>query len=267
MRFRRTTTLALVVAMLAVPTTAFADDDVADGGDTDRPVVTDTQRDAVRDRTFEAAKARALETIEKQLRVLDGLASKVANSRFITDAHAAELRRDIGAAIGGLEVLAREIEAADTWAELRPLVGHIDDWKIAQVLAPKTGQVIVSDALTVGARKLETFSGVLENVIERFETAGFDVDEAKRLLAEMNDLIAEGARLAGPVAENVIGLEPGDWPDPARSVLAAGREDLHQAGSALRNARAHGVDIVQFLRGLYDGQIDVSAQAATDAAA
>lgn len=265
MRFRRTTTLALVVAMLAVPTTAFADDDVADTGGTDRPAATDTQRDTIRDRTFEAAKERALETIEHQLRALDGLASKVANSRFITDAHAAELRSDIAAAIGGLEVLSREIEASENWAELRPLLGHIDDWKIAQVLAPKTAQVIVSDALVVGARKLSSFAGVLDNVIGRFEAAGYDVDEAWRMLDEMNDLIAEGERLADPVAESVIGLTAADWPDPAQSVLAAGREDLHEAGGALRSARAHGVDIVQFLRSLFDGQLDVTAQ--VDAAA
>ena len=46
-----------------------------------------------------------------------------------------------------------------------------------------------------------------------------------------------------PVAENVIGLQAADWPDPASSVLAQGRSDLHDAGSALRNAKATAAEI------------------------
>lgn len=259
MRFRRTTVMAVVVAMLTVPTTAFADDDVAERGTTDSTVVTDAERDALHDRAFEAAKQRALETIEKQLRALDGLSSKVAGSRFITNEHAAALHGDIARAIGGLETLSNEIEAATTWPRLRALIEKIDDWKIAQVLAPKTTQVIASDSLVAASRKLETYSGMLENVIGRFEDAGHDVDEAWRLLEEMDDQIAEGFRLADPVAENVIGLTAADWPDPAEGILGQGRTDLKAAGDSLKSAHRTAVQIVHFLRNLFDGQTDLDA--------
>jgi hypothetical protein len=257
---RRTITLALVTALLAVPTTAFALEE-APTSDTTRTTASADTRDPVAPRIFEEAKARALATIDKQQAALATLASKVADSRFITDDHAATLRTDIGNAGSGLQELARQISDATTWNELRPLIAGIDDWKIAQVLAPKTAQVIASDGLVAGSRRLESFSGVLANVIGRFETAGFDVVEAQRLLAEMNDLIAEGYRLASPVAADVIGLQAADWPDPAAGTLAAGRSDLHEAGAALRDARGTGVDIVGFLRGLVDRQAD----GATDA--
>lgn len=257
---RPITILTLVVAMLAVPTTAFAQDDAAttqrptatDSAQTDRPSDASTDR-----RRFEAAKERALATIAAQMRVLDNLASKVASSRFITDGHAAVLRGDIGAAKDAQEELARTIEAAENWAELAPLIRQIDDQKIAQVLAPKTHQVIVSDALVVGSKKLDEYAEKLESVIERFEEAGFDVDEAWRLLDQMNDQIAEGLRLADPVAENVIGLQASDWPEPARATLSQGRTDLVDAGQALRRAFSTGVDIVQFLRSLYDRVTDL----------
>jgi hypothetical protein len=262
MTFRRTTTLALVVAMLAVPTTAFADDDVAE---TDRPTVTDTERDTARDhRTFEEAQERVLAEIDKRLRVLATLSEKISTNRHITEGHAGQLRGDINPATAHLEALRRKVEDATTWAELRPLIEQIDDDKVLVLLAPKTAQVIASDTLVAFSGTATSVSGTLESVIDRFEAAGFDVGEAWRMLAEMNDFIAAAERLADPVAENVIGLNPAEWPDPASAVLAQGRADLRDAGSALRNAKATAAEIVEFLRTIYDGQTDLSGQAETD---
>lgn len=264
MTFRRTTVLALVVAMLAVPTTAFADDDVADGGDT-RPVVTDAERDTVRDhRGFEEAKERALAEIDKRLRVLGTLSEKISTNRFITEGHAGQLRGDINPATNDLEALRRKVVDAENWEELRPLIGEIGDHKVLVLLAPKTAQVIASDTLVAFSGKAAEFSATLETVIARFEEAGFDVDEAWRMLEEMNDSIAAAERLADPVAENVIGLKPADWPDPAKAMLAQGRADLHEAGASLRNAKATAGEIVHFLRSIFDGQTDLNGQAETD---
>ena len=141
-------------------------------------------------------------------------------------------------------------------AKVEALIRQIDDWKIAQVLAPKTNQVLVSDAMVGVAGKAERFADHLSAIITRFEEAGFDVDEAWRLLEEMQDELAEAIRLADPVAESVIGLQASDWPDPAQSVLAAGRNSLHEAGQSLRSAHGTGKELVQLLRSLHDGATD-----------
>ena len=252
---RRITIVALVMALVAIPTAAFALDDAAtetDTAQTDRPV----RDEAVTDRPehdLRNIKARALATIKKQLEALGRLRATIGNSRHITGSHAGQLLGDIGRATGGLESLARKIEAATTPAELRELIEQIDDWKIKQVLAPKTHQVIASDSLVYATGKLERFSEKLKSVIARFEEAGFDVDEAWRLLEEMNTHISEGYRLAAPVAGNVIGLQAADWPDPAQGILAAGRADLGAAGKNVKSAHRNGVAIVKFLRSLTDG--------------
>jgi len=258
---RRFTTLALVVALTAVPTSAFALDDTAtetDRVETDR-ATTDRATDVRPDHRLDELKKRALETIDHQLEALGRLRSTIANARFLTDDHAAQLLRDVNAAADGLQELARKIESAQTLEELRGLIEQIDDWKIAQVLAPKTHLVIASDAAVAAARKLESHGETLATVIARFEEAGFDVDEAWRLLEEMQKNTAEGLRLADPVAENVIGLQAADWPDPARAVLAQGRSDLSAAREALRAAHGNAIDIAQFLRSLIDTATDVAA--------
>lgn len=269
---RRTTIVALVMALVAIPTAALALDDATTETDhavTDRETdraITDRPQTERPDHDLREIKARALEAIDRQLDALGRLRSAIANARHITDEHAGQLLGDIGAAAEGLQSLAHQIEAATTLEELRGLIEQIDDFQIGHVLAPKTHQVIASDALVYATGKLERFSEELSDVIARFEEAGFDVAEAWRLLDEMNDNIAEGYRLASPVAGNVIGLTPRDWPDPAKSILSAGRGDLHAAGQNVRAAHGNGVDIVHFLRQLTDGT-DVSTDVArTDGA-
>jgi hypothetical protein len=248
-RLRRATVLAVALTTLVSPATALADDTVRNGDTVTDAAVTDRHG---QDRGFEFAKERALAAIAARLRALEGLSAKIAASRFITEQHAGMLRGDIVRSEAGLEHLARQIEAASSMEELRPLVLQIDDFKVFQVLVPKTHQVIASDTLVVVAGKLDRFAGKLGEVIERFETAGFDVTEAQRLLGDMNDLIDAGHRLASPVAGSVIGLGPEDWPEPAQGLLAAGRADLHEARATLRDAYGTGKEIVEFLRSLID---------------
>lgn len=261
---RRITILALVMALVAVPTAALALDDDAISTETER-ASTDLASDAETDRHrdwLERLKKRALEAIDRQLEVLGKLLNAIDENRFITPGHAGRLQGDIHNAQAGLNNLARQIEAATTVEELRPLIEAIPGFQVGHVMVPKTHQVIVSDAMVAGAGKLEQFADKLQEVIARFEEAGYDVDEAWRLLEAMEDHIAAGASLADPVAENVIGLQPEDWPDPAQGILAVGRADLEEAGENLRAAHGNGKDIVEFLRGLHDST-DV---ATTDAA-
>ncbi len=86
---RRITIVALVMALVAIPTAAFALDDAATDTEpviTDRPI-RDAVRDAVtdhRERDLSEIKARALETINKQLEALGRLRAAIGNSRHIT---------------------------------------------------------------------------------------------------------------------------------------------------------------------------------------
>jgi hypothetical protein len=240
---RRSIVIAVVLAVTMVPTAVLAAEDSA--RDT-----TTTVSERTRDRALEELKARAAQMIDRQMDLLGRLRSAIGGSEHITDGHAATLSGDIGAAAGALERLAAQAEAATTVDEVWEVIRAIPALHIGNVLAPKTHQVIASDALVALGSKLERFADKLEDLITRAEENGHDVDEAWRMLEDMTDGIAEGVRLADPVAESVIGLDAGDWPDPAQSTLAAGRRDLRAAGQTLRDAYATGHDIVQFLRDL-----------------
>ncbi len=258
---QRTASVALVMALVAIPSTAFALDDVSTetGRETDLELTDRPSDRPVRD--LSGIKARALEVIDRQLEALGRLRSKIANADHITAEHAGQLLGDIGTAASGLESLARQIESATTLAELRDLIEHIGDYKIQHVLAPKTFEVIASDTLVFATGKLERYADKLAEIIARFEEAGFDVDEAWRLLEQGTDSISEAYRLASPVAGNVIGLQARDWPEPAQAILEAGRADLGAARQNVRAAHADGKKIVEFLRGLVNG-----SDAATDVA-
>lgn len=256
---RRTTILALVLALLALPTAAIAlDEPTTDTDRATRDTVVDAREHDRPDHDLSEIKKRALEAINRQLEALGRLRGVIANARHITEAHADQLLGDIARAAEGLETLARKIEAATTPEELRALIEQIDDYQIGHVLAPKTHQVIASDSIVYATGKLERYADKLGEVIARFEEAGFDVSEAWRLLAEMKDHTIEAYRLGSPVAGNVIGLQPEDWPDPAKGILAAGREDLHAAGTNVRAAHGNATDIVAFLRGLMDATTDLA---------
>lgn len=251
---RRSLALAVTMALLIAPGTALALDDTSDTATTDRAT---TDR-AITDRPdLDEAKKRALMTIERQLDALEALRSKIGAARYLTDDHAAQLLRDVATAYDGLTELARKIEAATTAGELAELIRQIDDWKIAQLLAPKTTLVIGSDASVAAGRALDEYGEKLSSIIARFEEAGFDVDEAWRLLDDMKANTAEGVRLGGPVAESVIGLEPADWPDPAQVLLSAGRTDLADSKAAFAAAKRDAKQIVAFLRALHDRATDL----------
>lgn len=240
---RRSIVIAVVLAVSIVPTAAMAAEDGARDTTTTAP-------ERVRDHALEELKERAAQMIERQMDLLGRLRSSVAASEHITEGHTATLSGDIGAAAEALESLAAQAEAATTLAEVWEVIRAVPALHIGNVLAPKTHQVIASDALVAFGSKLERFADKLEDLITRAEEKGHDVDEAWRMLEEMTDGIGEGVRLADPVAEAVIGLDAGDWPEPAQSTLAAGRRDLRAGGESLRDAYATGREIVQFLRDL-----------------
>lgn len=243
--------VALVVGGLfaALPAAAIAQTDTAtsDTNVTDEHV-TDVDR----------IKHRALHAIDRRLHTLARLAHKVEASRTVTEEHAAKLLRDLGTAAEGLKELAAKIRAAETIEELRELVPMIGDYKIYQLVKPKVHQVLVSDRIVAAAERLHEYSDTLEMLIKRAADAGYDVTRPRHLLAMMRRNIAAAYELGAPVADKVIDLQPEDWPDPAKELLAEGRRRLRASVEHLHVARKKGRMIAHWLRNLSDETIDLS---------
>jgi hypothetical protein len=225
--------LMAVLMVAAVPAAALAQ--------TDEPATRDTVVSPDSGRDLSQLRERGLEAIERRLETIERLRQRIDDSDHLTGEHFGQLTAELARHEAGLEQLAREIEAAETGAELLAIAPKIvTEHRIYVLVVPKVAEVIGSDTGVAFAARGEEVAGVLSTWIERLADLGRDVSEAE-------------AALAGPVADEVIPLDPSDWPDPARVVLEDGRQDLEDARSEFRSARDAAKEVVAILRELIAG--------------
>jgi hypothetical protein len=238
--------LMAVLMVAAVPAAALAQ--------TDEPATRDTVVDPDSGRDLSQLRERGLEAIERRLETIERLRQRIDDSDHLTGEHFGQLTAELARHEAGLEQLAREIEAAETGAELLAIAPKIvTEHRIYVLVVPKVAEVIGSDTGVAFAARGEEVAGVLSTWIERLADLGRDVSEAEAALGRMEANLAEGLALAGPVADEVIPLDPSDWPDPARVVLEDGRQDLEDARSEFRSARDAAKEVVAILRELIAG--------------
>lgn len=245
---------AAALMLMSVPGIALAqtDDDPGprDGTTTDRPLDDRGERD----RDLDDVKERILRAIENRLEALERMSEAVEEDQHVTAAHAAHLQNDYREATRILEAAAEDVEEAETFAELREIVRAVfADTLVRALLIPKTHIVVGSDTLVDLTDRFGEFGDTLQMVIERLSDQGHDMGEAQAALDEMQGLIDDAADVAEPVADDVIGLDQGDWPDPAQATLVQGREDLHDARELLREARGKLRDVITAIREALSG--------------
>lgn len=221
------------VLAMSVPGVALAQDEAKT--ETDRAGQTDRAPDRPsREDAIARVKERAAAAIERRLATLDRLAGHVNGHEHVTDSHETALLRDYGDAVAGLTELGAEIASATIPEELRALIPKIaEDYRVYLVIVPKTHEVIVSDTLPAVADRLGELADRLDEAIAQAAEAGFDVTAAEALVETARGEIAEAARLAHPVAGQVINLTAQHWPDPAEQKLQSGRDDLQAARESL----------------------------------
>lgn len=204
-------------------------------------------------------KHRALHAIDRRLHTIARLTRKVGESKTVTDEHAKTLLVDLEDAAEGLRELARKIKGAQTIEELRELVPLIaTEFRIYQVVKPKVLEVLASDRTVAATERLTELADKLEMLIARAADAGYDVTRPRVLLARMRYNVAATESLAEPVADMVVDLQPEDWPEPAKALLAKGRARLGESADHLHRARYQARKIMRWLRNLADPAIDIS---------
>ena len=241
--------LAATVLVAVVPAAALAqtESQPPSGGD---PVVS-TERP---EDSFDRAKARVLRQIERRLEALDRLTRKIESARHLSADHAASLLRDVAAAGDTLQAGLAAVEATTSMEELREVAPPIfENTLVFALLSPKTHGVIASDAIVAGTNRFTEFGAKLQDALDRI-AAETDVDtsEAQADLDEMLRLVSAAMAVGGPVADNVIGLQPTDWPDPAQTALREGKAALDEARSSLRDARSRAQAVIEFIRSVKD---------------
>ena len=236
----------LIVTLLVtmVPAGAMAQTD-AEPTQREQIAVTDEER---ADR-LEALKQRVISQIERRLDALERLRNRIGSADHLSESHAASLLRDIAVAEPVLVAGIEAVTAASTVEELREVVPTIfESTLVFALLGPKTHAVIASDTSVAASERFGEFEAKLQAALDELAEAGIETAEAQTDLDEMARLVAAAASGAGPVAGNVIGLQPSDWPDPAKAALREARATLSAARNQLREAKGLGKAVARFIR-------------------
>lgn len=230
----------LLVALLivgALPAVALAQEAPVEAGDALRII--------------ERLKDRAEAAIENRLDTIERVSEALQDAEYLTEEHERVLLNELGSSSDGLTALGREIEAAETLAELGELIPKIfEDYRIYAIVVPKAPLVAVADAIEAASGRVEVVSEALQDAIDRVREAGFDTSEAEEALAALVASLGEATALAGPVPDKVLPLRPADWPDPAQSVLEGAHGDLRSARDHLESAVRSAHETARILRDL-----------------
>jgi hypothetical protein len=245
---------ALVLATM--PGAAFAQEDPVTAARPAAGASPIADRPATEAEWVEKVKTWALEAIEKRLVTLAELEIAIDTSTTVQANHAAKLMQDIRFSVKGLEDLAGEIRGATDLDTLRALVPQIfEDYRVYAIVVPKSHLTLGADAAAAVADRLAEVAGHIDDILGRLEEAGFEIEEARRLLAEMVDLVESGAASARAVPDMVLDLEPADYPD-STGILRAAHRTLKEGGSDLRSARDNAHEIARIIKDLIGGDED-----------
>ena len=254
-RIRRPATIGIAVFLLAAtPGIAAAQTDSdappSDRAPTDR-AATDRRIDDRPERgaDLDSVKERTLAGIDKRLEALERLSAKVDEEENVSANHAAHLQNDYREATRILEDGAEDVEDAETFEELREIVpGIFQETLVFALLKPKTHLVVGSDCMVAVYERMEEMGENLQAYIDRLDENGYEMGTAQAALDEMLRLLEAADDLAAPVADDVIGLDSGDWPDPAQGILEQGKADLAAARELLGEARGKAQETIEAIR-------------------
>jgi len=200
---------------------------------------------------MESARARAVAAIDRRLETIDGLQTAVTTNPHVSGAHRGDLLGGLGSDRAGLTALRAGIESTDDRAGLLDMAMAIaTEYRVFLVVRPTVIGVLASDTGVALADRGRDRLAVLISWTARAESAGFDVDRPRSLLDAASDQLDRVSTLAGPVADRLLALVAGDWPDPAAQVIDDGFGSLREARRAGREAVDDAGAAVAALRGI-----------------
>ena len=230
--------LAALLIVSLLPATALAQD-------------APTEADAVGDRIIANLKDRAEQAVENRLDTIERVTEVLQDAEHLTDEHSRLLLDELTSSADGLTALGRQIDSAETIAELWELIPLIfEDYRIYAVVVPKAHLVVVADTIVAVVDRVDLVAGSLQDAIDRVSAAGYDTSEAEEVLAEMVESLSEAGSLAGRVPDTVLPLVPADWPDPAQSILEGAHSDLRAARDDVASAVRSAHEVARILRDL-----------------
>ena len=174
--------------------------------------------------------------VDGRLKALTGLQTGVAAAPTTTAAHTATLTSQIAAATAGLTTLGAKI-AADTDATTldADCTTIVPDYRVYVIVVPRTTLVIAADADLAATTGVTNLEPALRATIAAAKLAGKDTTAAQAAYTDLQTQVPAAQAAANPVAGEVIGLVPSDYPSSTTTLKGASGQ-VRTATKAMKQA-------------------------------
>jgi hypothetical protein len=181
-------------------------------------------------------RARCLDAVDARLHSLDTASAQVKGAAHLSDGHRTTLQSQLQANSTGLRALEAKIQTETDPAKLKSeCASVINDFRIDELVIPRTRFVVEADNDVWGAGQLSVRADQLQKEIDAARKAGKDLAKADKDLAAMRASIANARSQAFPVPDSVLGFQPKDW-NADHHILDPAKNALRQADAALASA-------------------------------
>ncbi|MEN9560735.1 MAG: hypothetical protein RIQ56_8 [Candidatus Parcubacteria bacterium] len=217
-------------ALVATPLLVHAEERTTAPGSTAPTPVTATTRLPKAD--FEVkAKARALEEIDRRVKKLGELSTRIGEMKKLTDADKTALQATITSQISALNALRTKIEAETDLATLKADIKSItESYRIYALLMPQLKIIAAADRIVTVVGEM----AALENRIAlRIASSTGDTSALVALDTALKDKLTKAQSLAQEAVNLVVNLQPDNGD---KTVMQNNRVALQSAHTKLREA-------------------------------
>jgi vacuolar-type H+-ATPase subunit I/STV1 len=209
----------------------------------------------VQAKRMELIKARANEEINRRIKALDRLSTRVQGMKRVSDAQKNNIASMVAGEKSNLESLRAKISADSDLETLKTDARSIlTSYRIFALVMPQGEILVAADRIKTIADNLTTIGEKLKSRINEAKNSGKDVSLLESKLADYEAKIADAISKADGAINGVSGLTPdnGDAAKAAanRSALQAARENIRKGMEDLRQAREDARKIVQGLKAI-----------------
>lgn len=192
-----------------------------------------------------AARTKCLAGIDRRIDALESTSAKLADAKYLTDAHRSTLAGEVSTTLDGVKALRPQVEADTKAADLRThCTAVVKDFRVFAVVLPKVHLTRGADAAAAAVAKMATVQPKIDAAIEAASNAGKDTTTVE---ADQAALSAALDKLSGDVeglADSVLGVSPADFNadndvlDAAKAKGKAARADGKAVREAAKKLRA-----------------------------
>ncbi|MEN9406940.1 MAG: hypothetical protein RLZZ455_156 [Candidatus Parcubacteria bacterium] len=213
--------------------------------------------------TLENLKKRSLSEIDRRLKSLSGIMTKISSLKKLSDTQKATLSTQVQTEITNLTSLRSKIEADTDLETLKTDAKSIvSSYRIYALFIPKIHILTGAEATLTAIEKMSSAHAELNSRADAAATAGADTTEIETLLTTMQALITSATTNTNAAISTVTPLTPDGYPANKTSLEAA-RESLKKARENLMEAYKTAKEITKLLRQIPSTSTVTSTPSAT----